>query len=405
MNLIKLVLERTAAAETPQSFFYWATLCSISAVVKRNVWINKKIYKLYPNLYVLLIAKSGLRKGAATSFARNIVEKCNVTRVIYGRSSIQSIIKELSDQRTFPNGYVLNSASGFLVSGELASSLISDPQAQAILTDLYDSNYHADWTNSLKRDGKEKLRDIYITFFSATNPTLLDEFLDESSIQGGFIARTLLIKEDKKSKLNALIDDDEMEGIQEFDDEEIVGELKSIARLKGQFKFEDEAKAIYKKWYGAFNEKLERGEIRDNTGTSDRLHDHILKISMLLSMAAGSDMIIKAENMDEAIKVCTGDAVRVAEGIGVSKGKSDMAGKTKIFLDELLTINDYKLSREDMLKRRYQDFDSYELDRIVETLSQSKVVDIKRGHSNELYYVLNERWLQEIGRMLRKPTS
>lgn len=401
MNLIELVLDRTKEAETPTSFFYWSTLCSISAVVKRNVFINKKIYKLYPNLYVLLIAKSGLRKGAATSFARNIVEKCQVTRVIYGRSSIQGIIKELADQRTFPSGYILNSASGFIVSGELASSIIGDPQSQIILTDLYDSNYHRDWTNSLKHDGKESLKDIYITFLSATNPTLLDEFLDEASIQGGFIARTLLIKEDKKSRLNALIDDDE--GVtEEFDDVEIVERLKEISRVKGQFKFSPEAKSIYKEWYSMFNAKLERGDIRDTTGTSDRLHDHILKVSMLLSLADELDLVIKASHINQAIGNCTGTNVTVAEGIGKSKGKSDLAGKIKIFLDELLSTEDLKISREEVLRRRFQDFDTLELDRITNTLYESRVIDIKRGSDGQIYYVTTEKYAGEIKRLLRK---
>jgi len=401
MNLIELVLERTDQAETPKSFFYWAMLCVISATVKRNVWINKRIYKLYANLYVLLIAKSGLRKGAATSLAKNLVEKLQLTRVIYGRSSIQAIIKELSDQRTFPNGYVLNSASGFIVSGELASSIIGDPQAQTILTDLYDSNYHSEWTNTLKGAGKEKLREIYVTFLAATNPTLLEEFLEETSIQGGFIARTILIKEDKKSRINALIDDDALEP-QDLDDTEIISRLKEITTARGQFKFSDTAKKIYKDWYGIFNAKLESGEIRDPTGTADRLHDHILKVAMLLSLSESINLVITESHMTEAINNLTGDAVRIAEGIGASKGKSDLAAKTKILLDELLTSPEYKLSREELLQRRFKDFDAYELDRIIETLGQAGAIEIKRGSDARVYYNLAAKYVTQIERLTRR---
>lgn len=400
-NLIELVLDRTSEAETPRSFFYWSILCVMSAIVKRNVWINKRIYKLYANLYVLLIAKSGLRKGAATSLAKNLVEKLQLTRTIYGRSSIQAIIKELSDQRTFPNGYVLNSASGFIVSGELASSIIGDPQSQTILTDLYDSNYHNEWTNTLKGAGKEKLKEIYVTFLAATNPTLLEEFLEESSIQGGFIARTILIKEDKKSRINALIDDDTLES-QDFDDAEIITRLKEISNVKGQFKFSDSAKKIYKEWYEKFNAKLESGEIRDSTGTADRLHDHILKVSMLLSLSESINLVINESHMTEAINNLTGDAVRVAEGIGQAKGKSDLAAKTKILLDELLSSPEYRLSREELLKRRFKDFDAYELDRIIETLSQAGAIEIKRGTDSLVYYNLAAKYVTQIERLTRR---
>jgi hypothetical protein len=391
MNLLELVLEKTDQAETPKSFFYWSTLAAMSSIVKRNVWINKRIYKLYPNLYILLIAKSGLRKGAATSLAKSLVEKVQNTSVIYGRSSIQAIIKELSDQRTFPNGYVLNSASGFIVSGELASSIIGDPQSQTILTDLYDSNYHSEWTNTLKGSGKEKLREIYVTFLAATNPTLLEEFLEESSIQGGFIARTILIKEDRKARINALIDDDALESV-EFDDAEILVRLREIANVKGQFKFSDSAKHLYKEWYEAFNGKLERGEIRDSTGTADRLHDHILKLAM----------VIDERHMIEAINNLTGDAVRVAESISTGKGKSELAVKTKIFLDELIAAPEYRLSREEMLRRRFKDFDAYELDRIVETLSQGGAIQVQRGTDAKVYYNLAPKYATQIERLVRK---
>jgi len=401
MNLIELVLEKTDQAETPKSFFYWSTLAAISSIVKRNVWINKRIYKLYPNLYILLIAKSGLRKGAATSLAKSLVEKVQNTRVIYGRSSIQAIIKELSDQRTFPNGYVLNSASGFIVSGELASSIIGDPQSQTILTDLYDSNYHSEWTNTLKGSGKEKLREIYVTFLAATNPTLLEEFLEESSIQGGFIARTILIKEDRKARINALIDDDALESV-DFDDAEILTRLREIANVKGQFKFSDSAKKLYKDWYEVFNGKLERGEIRDSTGTADRLHDHILKVAMLLSLSSSLNLVIEEPHMIEAINNLTGDAVRVAESISTGKGKSELAVKTKILLDELLSAPEYRLPREEVLKRRFKDFDAYELDRIVETLSQAGAIQMQRGSDAKVYYNLAPKYVAQIERLVRK---
>jgi hypothetical protein len=401
MNLLELVLEKTDQAETPKSFFYWSTLAAMSSIVKRNVWINKRIYKLYPNLYILLIAKSGLRKGAATSLAKSLVEKVQNTRVIYGRSSIQAIIKELSDQRTFPNGYVLNSASGFIVSGELASSIIGDTQSQTILTDLYDSNYHSEWTNTLKGSGKEKLREIYVTFLAATNPTLLEEFLEESSIQGGFIARTILIKEDRKARINALIDDDALESV-EFDDAEILVRLREIANVKGQFKFSDSAKHLYKEWYEAFNGKLERGEIRDSTGTADRLHDHILKVAMLLSLSDNLSLVIDERHMIEAINNLTGDAVRVAESISTGKGKSELAVKTKIFLDELIAAPEYRLSREEMLRRRFKDFDAYELDRIVETLSQGGAIQVQRGTDAKVYYNLAPKYATQIERLVRK---
>ena len=103
-TFIEDFLDRTKDAESPRSFFYWSALAAISAVVKKNVYINKRIYRLYPNLYIMFIAKSGLRKGFPVKMAQKIVEAIEVTKVISGQNSIQGIITELSKQWTLESG-------------------------------------------------------------------------------------------------------------------------------------------------------------------------------------------------------------------------------------------------------------------------------------------------------------
>jgi hypothetical protein len=51
-------------SEAPPKFFYWAGLSAISAVAKKHVFLNRGgKYKLYPNIYVIIVAGSGMKKG------------------------------------------------------------------------------------------------------------------------------------------------------------------------------------------------------------------------------------------------------------------------------------------------------------------------------------------------------
>src|SRR5690606_28300861 len=116
---------------------------AISAVIKDNVWLDRaKVFKTYGNIYVMLHADSGLKKGPPVSMAKQLVKQVNNTRIITGRSSIQGILKEMGSAQTQPGGKVLTKSVVFVCSSELSSSIVEDKVATKILTDLYDRQYN-----------------------------------------------------------------------------------------------------------------------------------------------------------------------------------------------------------------------------------------------------------------------
>lgn len=393
MGFLELLQEQTIEAESPRSFFLWSGLAAISAVTKKNTWINKKIYKLYPNIYVMLVARSGLRKGYPVKLAQRLVERLEITKVISGRNSIQSIIRELSKQWTLESGKVLHSANAFLVNDELGTFLIDDPQAQPILTTLYDSFYHNQWTNTLKSEGRETLKDINITMLSATNETHLNAFLDATSVSGGFIGRTLIVRETQKSRLNALVDF-EGEELVTYDYKELIQELESISKVTGQAKLSPSGRVLYKEWYEEFNRRLAEAPDNDSTGLSDRLHDHVLKISLLLSLSDKSFPSIQDSHIQRAIDLCS-TLIISTKIVTQGKGKSELADKNKLFLDYILSQEDFKALRSKILSAKYGDIDAIDLDRIVDTMKQAGFlvqVDTSKGPQYQIVGELSERF-------------
>jgi hypothetical protein len=391
MGFIEQLLDQTQEAESPRSFFLWSGIAALSAVVKKNIWINKKIYKLYPNVYVMLVARSGLRKGFPVKLAQKLVEGLEVTKVITGRNSIQSIIQELSRQWTLESGKVLTNANGFLVNDELDSFLIDDPSAQTILTTLYDSFYHQNWVSTIKSEGRSVLKDICITMLSATNETHLNSFLDQTSVSGGFIGRTLIVHETMKSRLNPLIDDDD---IVEVDYSALQAELKRVSEITGQAKLTKDAKALYKTWYLEFNKTLEENPDSDSTGLSERLHDHILKVALLLSVSDSSELLIRKAHINRSIELCTGFTIntkRVVQG----QGKSEFAVKNKIFLDYMLSQEGFQVLRRRVLSAKFGDIDAIDLDKIVDTLTQAGIIETRTSSEGPVYK-LTEKYSQQF---------
>src|SRR6266516_8035161 len=132
MTWLDEILLSHEEVESPKSFWYWSALATISAIVKDNVYLNRGgLYKLYPNIYVMLHADTGMKKGPPVNFARDLVKRVNNTKLIHGRSSIQGILKELQcSGYTLPGGKIVNQKSvGFYCASEFASSMVEDRAA------------------------------------------------------------------------------------------------------------------------------------------------------------------------------------------------------------------------------------------------------------------------------------
>src|SRR5688572_29014359 len=124
----------------------------------------------------MLHAESGLKKGPPVSMAGRLVSTINNTKVIQGRSSIQGILEELGTAQTVPGGKITSQSTAFICSSELSSSIVDDPVAAKILTDLYDRQYRfGDWASLLKMENF-KLNNPTITMLTATNEAMSEDF-------------------------------------------------------------------------------------------------------------------------------------------------------------------------------------------------------------------------------------
>lgn len=396
MTWLEHLLQVTQESESPRKYYYWAGLSAIAGVVKNNVYLDKFYYKLYPNIYVLLVGKSGIRKGPPVALAKRLVSEVGNTRVISGRASIQAIITELRTARTFNDqGPPLTDAAGFLTTSEFASFIIQDQQALTILTDLYDGDYNPEWVNLTKGSGSEKLKNPCVTMIGASNEVHFREAVPDNALGGGFVARTFIIHADSKSTVNPLTSaPKEMYSVPK-----LAEYLRILGQLRGQFKFSDDGKNLYDAWYSEFS----ANNYSDTTGTIERLHDHILKASMLLSLSRKTDLVLEELDIREAIESCQA-FVPGARRVSMGGGKSVSAPGTAVFLRELLGRKDegYRMSRIGMLTKHWSYFDSFELDRIVESLEQQKAIIsslMDNGNGRQMYYTLHPKVVENYSKM------
>lgn len=367
MNWIDQVVHSTAESESPARFQYWAAMAAISATVKRNVYLDRYYYKLYPNIYVFIVGKSGLRKGNPVTLARTLVRDANVTRLVAGRGSIQAILKDLGRAHSIPGGGVMKDASAMVVSGELGALFVKDPDALTILTDLYDTHAHdPEWKNSLK-SGVDVLHKPCITLLGATNEEHFKDAVPPNQIGGGFMARTIVVLENQRRNINDLLDPPLITP----DHKSLAYYLTELSKVSGVFApLVGNAKELYRAWY----KELSVEHTFDKTGTLERIGDTVLKVAMNLSLAESHELIIKEHHVKEAIQeveICQPGLKVVTMGAG----SQTMAGQTALLLKEFLRKPENKMTRKQILNKFWGELDALDLDRIMETLIQSGAVN------------------------------
>lgn len=403
MNWMQDFLDSTKELESPQSYFYWSMLTTISSVVGRKLWVNRgDVYNLYPNVYTFLISKkSGLRKGIPVNVAKKLAHDVGLVRVIDGQNTVQGVIKELSNVKTVGNGHVISTAEGFLITGEFASFLLTDGTNLSLttLTDLYDAQYHDNGFKKTLASEEIQLKAPCLTALFASNETHFFDAVPKNAISGGFLARTFCIYEEKRNTINSLTNKLK----KKIDYEQILNYLKVISKLEGEMVVSPEALEIFDEWYKSFSNT----EHDDDTGTSERLGDNIWKAATLIGLANNLDQFITKVDMDEAIHNCMitfSNLKRLLIG-GVADAKSLKAITMRTTVALILETDPlFEIERKKILRRGAGQFGVYDLDECIEYLSQAGMIKVeKRGQG--IYYKLTEIVLRKHLQMRRNGTK
>jgi hypothetical protein len=387
-NWVNNLVGECSHVETPKSWLYWSFLSCISAAAGNNYHLRtlKGDLNYKPNLYIILLGESGLGKGFGINRAKNLVNKASVTRVIAGRSSIQAVVKELSTAKKLENQAIIEDSRGYIVNGELSTAIIADPDALTILTDLYDGHYNPEWTNLLKGDGAEKLKNPYITALFGSSPSHFYDSVPQVNIEGGYIGRNLIIYEEKRSQDVDLLDESSDEEKAEKDSSKFdsylvpkyVPHLKKIADMSGQLKPDDSARNFFNTWRREWRAR----QPPDKTGFLNRVPDHSLKVAMCLALAEYEfDGYIRDYHIKEAIDKVTA-LVYSSERTTSGTSQDPLTKQTKLMLDMLLEAPDCELERRKILTKFYSrgGGDAVVIDRILDNLHEMAwVAKIKIG--------------------------
>ncbi len=279
--------------ESPDIFHFWIAMQVIAGALKRNVWINRGAYTLYPNMYVFLITKSGsCRKSVAMEIGTRLLSNLEEVAMLYERASLEGLMDRMQRVSLMPDGKILPDGSLFIHADELAdlfgkASYITD--LMSFLTAAYSSRSRLDFLTRNK--GLCSVRNPCPSILSGTTPEQFGEIFPSTTLSSGFLGRVLIIVGERGKKISDPSLKKELE-------EPLIHDLKEISKLYGEFKLTNEAKASFKRWYESMPSTCEHGF----QAFYERKHDHVLKAALLLSAAEGDTKIITETHFKQALE-------------------------------------------------------------------------------------------------------
>lgn len=382
----------TADMESPNSFFWWSAVACVAGALRDNIYLPQKKSPLYPNLYVLLLADSGIdRKSTPLGVACDILGELHNTKIIRGRTSVQAILKTLGEaEMDRATGISTAGGSCFLCAEELASFFVADPSAIPLITDLYD--YRKEWTSNLKGEGKITIKNLCVTLLAASNETHLREVYSTLAVYGGLLGRTLFIKSDGRREPNPMYGEDSTTLETAVQREALISNLKTISTLRGPMVVDDSAKQEYHDWYKDLYSKY--GARPDKSGIIARIHTTVAKVSCILTVANTHNLCIKKHHVEEAIERCI-SLLPNYEIFVMTSGKADIATSGSYLLNELVGTNCTGMSKKVFLRKYWTEIDEEIFDKMTNTLQTAGLIQISM-ENKEIRYTLTEQGKEKL---------
>lgn len=288
---IKSYLKYVRNTEQPRSYHLWNAICCIAGALQRRVWMpwgSQDI--IFPNLYVVLVGRSGLGKGRSMRPAIALFRETGLP-LAPDAVTIEKLVVLIEEKR---NQFVdriskipINHMSVSLYSQELSVLLgKKDMVKLSILTDLYDCQEM--WDKATKGSGTENLENVCLNIIGASAPDWFSSMFPQEAIGGGFTSRIIFVVEKVKYQIIARpTHTDEQRNLWK----DLVHDLRIIAspEFNGPMVFDDACWDFWEKYYIEENLAMQRDEwpVKDRIfrGYCERRSLHLRKISMAFAVS------------------------------------------------------------------------------------------------------------------------
>ena len=392
-NYFDAWMEYSEARPCGKLFREWGAIATISGALGRRVFLqtDPTMPPLYPNSLIVLTGKPGTGKDMAIGVTRNLWRAMNhdqedgfklniAPKGLSPKGFLDALISEKAKARVMINGKMQDSHSLLLCSPELGVLIPEyNPSLLALICDAYNCDEQLDEQTRGGRGEPVEAPYPHIAGIFGTQPAYLGSTFPEEAFGMGFFSRIILVFEQELSrkKLYRNLSNAERKKYHNLWSH-LVGDLRLIARLTGEFTIEDEVQHRL--------DEFHLFKCDETALTHSRFEDynvrrsfHLQKLAMCFAVARSSQLVLKSEDLDRAEELLLRTENRmpkVFSDLASGKGFHNSVEEVVSHTDDIM-IREQKVHQ--ILRKKHK---PYEIEKIISNMikgGELEVISEKNG--------------------------
>lgn len=288
-------LKYTSSQESPTIFHFWCAASLMAATLERSCWLDLGYFRVYPNLYVILVAESAIaRKSSAIHIAsamgKEAVPEMPLSSQKCTTEALIQTFKEQYEEREVSASYIVSDELAvFLGEGAEDSSLI------ALLTKVFDCPNVVDY-RTIGR-GTEEGFNICVNMLAGTTNHWMKSSLPPGAVGGGFTSRVVFVYGSDSGKR---VPFPKLTPQQKEARKALAHDLATIRKThRGRYELTKDAREWYSTWYV----DVSHPERADHTlsGYYGRRHITLLKTAMVVAAARREELVIREKDLEDSL--------------------------------------------------------------------------------------------------------
>jgi hypothetical protein len=347
--------------DSPKVWHYRIAICILSTILNRKVYLKQGHRKVYPNIWMLIIAKSGwFRKSTAISIGEDVLRHVDEDLILPKEFSKEKLVEVMAEK---PHGIFMAYEFATFMG---AISRDYNLGTQSFLTEMFDCPEKYD------RKLKERsyvIQEPFINLLGASTTDWLISSIKNQDVMGGFLPRFIISSFSEKDKILA------RQPIADFAvRDNLVRNLRQMALVCGQFTFSDDAESYYKKWFLQYVSYSER-QAPILQPFHVRLAAYAEKIALIYAVDEGGTSLITLENVKDACAFIEGITFETAKFVDAELSFGYYEKNQKLVEKILKAKFPQKMLHSELLRR--SKLSKFDFIKVIDTLKDSDSLEIE----------------------------
>ena len=284
-DIFKDYIHMTEGTEVPAIYRRWAILTAMGAWIGRDAYFKFSGMELYPNLYVLLMGSSGVKKSSAIKRVKRVLMRAGYDAFAAEKTTKEKFLMDLAGMEEvdlLDSPFDNDMAESFITADEFNDFFGNNIfDFLATLGVLWD--YSGVYKSRIKNGAQVEIRDPVISLLAGNTQTTLASTFPPEALGQGFFSRIIAVFSEPTKKRITFPAAPSEEQLEDF-----VTKLKAIKlNCNGALDITEEAVAlvdrIYKTWSPVEDERFAH--------YSSRRLIHLLKLITIHAAARCSNAI------------------------------------------------------------------------------------------------------------------